>query len=104
MDYPEQYKMKNYNPLRVRSYRNMPERSGMWGRDGYDNRMMNRRDGMYDDGMRLSGELGRYNDNSGRYVNMPEVYSREGYDPSRSMNYKHSEMEDYDNSDKGIKR
>lgn len=101
-EYPEQYKMKGYNPPRVRPYRNMPERSGMWGRERYDDRMMNRMDGMYDDGMRRSGEMGRYNDNRGRYVNMPEVYSRKGYDPSRSMNYKHSEMEDYEISDQEI--
>lgn len=102
MDYPDQYKMKNYNPPRVRPYRNMPERSGMWDRDGYDSRMMNRMDDMYDDGMRRSGETGRYNDNRGRYVNMPEVYSRKGYDPSRGMNYKHSEMENYEISDQEI--
>src|SRR5699024_7591482 len=102
------YKMKNYNPPRVRPYRNMPERSGMWGRGGYDNRMMNRMDDMYDDGMY------RYNANRQRYIDLPDVYTRrnpdmthshmrnKGYDPSRSMSYKHSEMEDYEISDQEI--
>lgn len=111
MDYPEQYRMKGYNPLRVRPYRNMPERSGMWGQEDYGNRTMNRMDGMYGEGMN------RYNDNRGRYVNMPEVYSQgrsgmntpsysrnKNYDPSRSMNHKHTEsdMMDYEISDQEI--
>ena len=111
------HKFKNYNPPRVRPYRNMPERSDdVWGRQNYDSRM-NRMDGMYDN----SDMSGRYNDNRGRYVNMPEVYSGrtngrmndqpnysgryKGYDPSKKQGWKESSnmMDgDYDISDEEI--
>lgn len=110
MEHPDYHKMKNYNPMRVKPYGNIPERRmDMWNRRDHDGQM-NRMDGMYDDGMY------RYNANRERYIDLPEVYSRrnpdmthshmrnKGYEPSYGMNYKESAMEDYEISEQEIQK
>lgn len=106
-----EHKMKSYNPMRVNPYRNIPER-GMdrWGRREHDSQM-NRMDGRYDDRMMHYQDRGRYNDNRERYIDLPEVYSQrnpeirtKGYEPSYGMNYKRSEMEDYEISEQEIQK